>query len=66
MAKTDKCLNPNCKRKARTRGLCGTCYVTAYNLVKKGRTTWAKLEASGKARPPVNRGGKVTTWLLEK
>lgn len=38
-----------CGRIAHTRGLHPACYRRAKQLVKAGKTTWAKLEASGKA-----------------
>ena len=65
MAKTDKCLNPNCDRVTRSRGLCNSCYVAAGNYVRSGRTTWAKLEKAGRVKPARKRS-VVTAWLLEK
>ena len=50
MNKEAKCLNPRCGKVVRKRGLCSSCYNTAYSLVKQGKVTWADLEAKGKAR----------------
>lgn len=36
---------------ARYRGLSPKCYAAALYQVKRGRTTWAKLESAGKAKP---------------
>jgi hypothetical protein len=47
------CLNPNHKEKveAIARGLCNSCYQAAKYRVQTGRTTWEKLEESGRALP---------------
>lgn len=58
-----KCLNPNCKRKEKSRGLCTTCYDIAAKLVKAGRTTWEKLEGENKAKGS-RKKVKITDWLL--
>ncbi len=43
------------RRSSLSRGLCnfgvGACYGPALRRVKAGKTTWAELEAAGKARP---------------
>lgn len=62
----EKCLNPNCHRTEKCRGLCHVCYTSARNLIVKGLTTWTILVNAGKARP-TNHGpgyGKVKEWLL--
>lgn len=63
-----KCLNPDCGKPAGTRGLCGSCYSTASALVKDGTTTWAALEAKGKAQGRGGVGGtlkaKAKAWLM--
>lgn len=62
----DKCLNPSCQRSPAHRGLCLACYVTAGNFVRKGKTTWEKLVAEGKALEARQRNGRGATanWLL--
>src|SRR5262245_625865 len=42
---------PEQRRVAVRRGMCNPCYLRACRLVKAGRTTWAELEAAGKAQP---------------
>lgn len=39
------------KRIAQQRGCCVSCYQTHWLAVKRGRTTWADLEASGLTKP---------------
>lgn len=57
-----RCLRPHCKGDAETRGLCGSDYQVAYQLVVAGMVTWEQLEREGKALPP----RKVAkTWFLE-
>ena len=43
---------PGCGREAKIRGLCGRCGTAARAQIKKGKTTWAKLEELGLAIPP--------------
>ena len=38
------------------RGLCLTCYHRAGDAVRAGKTTWAALEAAGRALPALPRG----------
>ena len=64
-SKPPKCLNPECGRESRCRGLCASCHAVAVRLVKDERTSWAKLENDGKAsarqrRPRIDIRG----WLL--
>lgn len=62
----NRCLNPRCKRQARARGLCSTCYSAALRNVYKGNFTWAQLEEIGKALPPRPRsGGTSVDWLRD-
>lgn len=60
-----KCLFPNCKRKVVRRGLCNTCYQTAYRLVQTERTTWKELEDKGKAISAPPKKGQITEWFLQ-
>ena len=39
-----------------TRGCCATCYKRHGDAVRAGQTTWAELEAAGKALPAVPVG----------
>lgn len=65
MKKPEKCLNPDCKRERRTRGLCNPCYVIALRLVSEGAVDWEQLEKAGKAIPPGrDRVVGTTEWLL--
>ncbi len=71
MSRKDKCLRPGCWDVFYCRGLCGRDYGIAYRLVHEGRTTWAKLEAAGRALPPMQQyrrvghvKGEVTAWFL--
>lgn len=59
-----KCLNPHCKSKAHSRGLCRSCITMANRLVKAGQTTWAILEKRGKVQPSKRK--IITEWLLGK
>ena len=60
-----RCLNPSHQNiDARARGLCVSCYNSAFYLVKYGRTTWEKLETSG--RVSKKRYGVTSAWLLGK
>ena len=62
-----KCLNPQCDRARRSRGLCVNCYQAALRLVRIGRTTWASLEKSGKVEAPQSNSkaaGPIAAWLL--
>lgn len=58
-----QCLRPDCTREARSRGLCKTDNASAAKLVREGLTTWATLEANGKAKPL--RHGAVKIWFLD-
>lgn len=67
MTSNEKCLNPNCQRTARSRGLCDLCYQMANTLVRQGKTSWEVLEAKGRAKHPYHDrkgGGKRRQWLL--
>jgi len=55
-----KCLVPGCNSNDRgARGLCSGHYNTAMAYVKKGLTTWQKLEKNGKANAPKAKWGNT-------
>lgn len=58
-----KCRYPDCGRPARTRGLCKPCHAQAVRFVRLGKTTWEKLERSGKVSKLVNRTKGFAEWL---
>lgn len=51
MASKGKCVAKRCKNCPRSRGLCNTCYHTAWLLVRSGKETWGTLERKGLALP---------------
>lgn len=51
---------------AKTRGLCNNCYHQVLQLVKKGKTTMADLEASGKVLKPAKSASAIAAWFLEE
>jgi hypothetical protein len=59
------CLNPECGKATYIRGLCRSCYGSARNLVKKGRTTWPDLEAKGKVLKKDSLRSSSSKWFLE-
>lgn len=53
MAKTKEvCAALGCERNSAARGLCSNHYNQAVRYIDQGRTTWERLEAAGRARPP--------------
>jgi len=58
------CIRPNCGKPAMTRHLCPTCYQTASNLVRRGLTTWEKLEKKGCNRT-LRKLSEIKKWLLQ-
>lgn len=50
-----KCLVPECDHNASCRGLCRSCYQTAFVLIKQGKTTWDQLVSFGLAGPTKGR-----------
>lgn len=60
-----KCLR--CQRRARSRGLCSSCYKVASACVREGLTTWASLEKRNKSLPEGRqvRQSAIKQWLLE-
>lgn len=61
-----KCLNPNCQRIAKTRGLCASCYGAARSAIIKGQTSWAKLIKTGRCQATRPRTSGTSNWLLGK
>jgi hypothetical protein len=59
-----KCLNPKCQSNAKVRGLCPACYVRANEVIKKGLTTWKKLEATKRVLPSQRQKTATVKWLL--
>lgn len=59
-----KCKNPGCESTDKiTRGLCKRCYNAArQHVVRSKRTTWAKLEKTGKSEPRVKRS--LGGWMF--
>jgi hypothetical protein len=56
-----------CRRRfPQSRGLCGTCYGRALRAVQCGETTWAALEAEGKALPAAPRGHGWRRWRVAR
>jgi hypothetical protein len=50
----ERCLT--CRESAAySRGCCPTCYQRHYREVRRGRTTWKKLERQGRAAAPRQR-----------
>lgn len=49
VATKETCIVKGCDRPARSRGLCNSCYTSALDAVKSGRTTWPKLIKAGLA-----------------
>lgn len=58
------CMFPGCKRPRYARGMCHTHYQYGYELVKGGKTTWAKLEQTGKVKPA--RKSLIQSYFLDK
>lgn len=51
------CIN-GCDRIARARGICAACDVKFREAVRKGKTTWAKLQRQGNILPSKRRQAK--------
>jgi hypothetical protein len=49
------CLSKGCEKKAKTRGLCPSCYNSANHIVKSGETSWDQLEEMGLSLPSSGR-----------
>ena len=64
MKKPLLCKFPKCPNVANVRGLCLRIhYQAAVRLIRAGKTTWANLEATGKASP--TKGQERRSWFLE-
>lgn len=61
VSRRPKCRVPHCRRDAECRGLCRSCYQSAYQLVSDGVVTWDDLERRGK----VESVRTTKAWLLE-
>jgi len=55
-----RCRVPRCQRDAECRGVCRSCYQSAYQLVAAGAITWKELEDRGK----VDRTETAKQWFL--
>lgn len=44
------CCTPGCKRPARARGLCASCFQAARRMVTRNEITWKALEEQGLAK----------------
>ncbi len=63
------CLYPECERQQVCRGFCISHHRQIQLFVKDGKTTWATLEAGGKALPKKRAGrrsGDFQAWALGK
>ena len=63
-----KCIVPDCDANRHYgRGLCNTHYMSVFQIVKRGFTTWDDLERRGKILPPhqKNRYSLIKDWALE-
>ena len=70
-----RCLVPECDRTTpHSRGLCRLHYETASYLVKRGKTTWPRLEKEGKALAAYSQSSRSrdaekflgAEWLMKK
>lgn len=52
-----RCLTTGCPRKVSCRGLCQDCYAHYHRLVKRGQTSWERLESKGLVLPTAARCG---------
>lgn len=46
------CLVNGCGSKVRSRGLCNKHYITAFDMIRRGETTWEELVSVGLAKAP--------------
>lgn len=60
IATRSRCRVPRCTRAAECRGLCRSCYQSAYQLVTAELVTWEQLEKQGKVEPVFS----VKSWFL--
>lgn len=52
------CMTEGCAGKEFARGICKSCYSSAFNLINSSRETWEHLEQIGMCRPFEGRGPK--------
>jgi hypothetical protein len=52
------CPTDGCLGKVENRGVCSRCYATALKYVRKGRTTWRRLEELGIVMPAAMPNGR--------
>lgn len=67
--KYSECLVDYCSRLRAVRGLCTSHYRAAHKLIHEGKTSWGKLEESGKVLQslrPAPGQGKAEKWFLGK
>jgi hypothetical protein len=57
-----RCKVPHCERDSECRGLCRSCYQSAYLLVSAGVTSWDELEKRGKVQPTTT----AKSWFLSE
>jgi hypothetical protein len=61
---TDPVVCLTCRKHiAECRGCCSTCYKRYCRAVRAGQTTWAALEAAGRALPAQPRGKGWPKWM---
>ena len=60
-----KCLVKACDGKAKSRGLCVSCYQSASKLVQTGKITWDQLVELGLALEAKNKGGQGGLFYTE-
>ena len=65
---TNHCLFPNCNNGIHVRGLCSKHYIAALRFVRSGKTSWEKLEKSGKAHAKKSEyySTSLSSWFLGK
>ena len=60
------CLVPGCTADEFSRGLCVTHYQNARRLIKRGKTSWEKLESLGKSVGRKNKERGATAFFLDE
>lgn len=57
-----KCITKGCGNACRSRGVCGTCYASIRNIVRRGDATWEELEQVGAVSRPKK---KIKSTILD-